>query len=131
MKKYSIRFVAVLALAVVLFGLLPATAVAGGKVVGHGSRTPATSASLSVAPNPVVAGNAFEITGAGFTANAMVVVGVPGYIPFGQVYTDSAGVFSYTYTRYLQPWTYPVQAYQQKGKSWVLKGSCTVTVLAP
>ena len=125
---------------VIIFILIAQTAPFAGKeetlypkppAEAAGKGKGANTAILTVTPNPVTANTDFEISGDKFSPNEVVVVGVPGYIPFGQVSADSTGHFTYLYTRDLSPWTYTVEAYQQKGKNWLLKASTTVTVVTP
>ena len=128
----SVRLIALLVviLTVATLSVAPALAAKGGKGNGgNGGNGAKTTATLTVSPNPPLAGTAFQISGSGLNANKMVVVGVSGWIPFETLTTDGSGAFSFTYTRTLDPGTYTVLAYQEKGKRWVVKATATLTVV--
>ena len=96
------------------------TAEAAGK--GHRK----TQGTLTVLPNPVAAGAQFTISGTGFFPNERVVVNITGQ--WGDfLTTDSNGAFSYTRSLQ-QPWTYTINAYQERNNKSVLMATTTITV---
>lgn len=124
------RFLMVLAVVVVLGAALSAgsalAAKGGNGKGGRGGGGP--SATLTVSPDPAVAGSDFTISGSGFNANKTVIVGVSGFLPFETLTADGSGSFVTSYTRDLQPGTYTLLGYQEKGKRWVVKASLTFEV---
>jgi hypothetical protein len=134
-RSKSLGVVAAVALAALIFtAIATSPALAGkpdhagnGNGGGHGGGK--QKATLTVSPDPVVADSDFTISGSGFNANKMVVVGVSGLLPFETLTVDGNGSFVTSYTRGLQPGTYTLMAYQEKGRSWEIKATKTLEVI--
>ena len=117
----------VIALAVAMFSVSPALAAKGGN--GKGPNSSSTSTPLTVSPNPAPYGtNTFVISGSGFKAGQMDWLTIGGLICCSMVTMDSAGAFSYTYNRLLDPGTYDVYLFDTSTNSWTLLAATKFTV---
>jgi hypothetical protein len=128
------RMFAIVAVVVILgaaLGAGSALAAKGGNGSGkgNGGNGDKTVATMTVSPDPVPLGTAVTITGSGFKPGP-VVVAVDWNYPYDTVMADSAGSFTYVYSRPLDPGFHGVLAYQQgKGKKGMeLKAYTSFTV---
>ena len=127
--KRSLKLVGVLALAVVLFGLLPATAVAGGKALGHGGRTPATSATIGAVPDPSAPYTYIRVQGCGYYNDRTVEVHIEhvGYTEAYAAWVWASGCIDFGLWT-AEPGTYTLKAYQTVKRSKVLMATSTMQV---
>lgn len=117
---------AVLALLAVSLTAGPALAGKGGKG-GNGGNGGLTTATMTVSPNPAPLGTAVTISGSGFKPGPVNVM-VDLRLPCDTLTVDSAGNFSYVYSRPLDPGFHSVIATQEGRKGWELVANTTFTV---
>ncbi len=86
------------------------------------------AATMSVTPNPVIAGGEFTITGSGFNPDQWGYFSTSCYGSFN-VAVDSAGDLSFTRPAPIGPATCTFDVYQTEGKKQVLKATLTFEVV--
>jgi hypothetical protein len=104
--------VAVVAIMGAALATSPVLAAKGGNGTAKGGNGNKTVATMTVSPDPAPLGAAVTITGSGFKPGP-VVVAVDWNYPYDTVTADSAGSFTYVYSRPLDPGFHGVLAYQQ------------------
>ena len=125
-------------LAVVITALLglvapvnPSSDLAGVGTVAAGKPGPATTATLSVSPNPVGAyGKSYTVTGSGYKVGTFVAIQLyePGCCRFFSIMPDAYGKIGFTTTT-AGPGTYKVEARQRlNSRKTTLMATATFTV---
>ena len=107
-------------------GSAPADAARGGKGNGGGANTSAPTVTMAVSPNPPTGGQAFIVSGTGFTPGAPVNFVLGGYASYAKA--DQTGYAWETWTIALRG-TYTITAKEYTSKGWVQVGSITFNVV--
>ena len=139
MTRHTLAAVAeAVLLAVIVTALLglaapasPSTNLAGVGTVAAGKPGPATTATLSVSPNPVGAyGKSYTVKGSGYKVGTFVAIQLyePGCCRFFSIMPDAYGNIGFTTTT-AGPGTYKVEARQRlNSRKTTLMAAATFTV---
>ena len=133
-KVRPLAFLAAVGLAAILISAVIAVdADAARGARGGGGKPSGSTATLTLSPSSVTAWTEYTISGSGFDPNATVLIGerYPNATYWGQLETNGDGTFTATSLAH-DPQQVVIEAFQQANhRSWELKASATLTIVAP
>jgi hypothetical protein len=130
-KFRPLAFLAAVGLAAVLISAVVAVDADAARGARGGGRDSGGTATLTVSPDPVLAGTQYTVTGSGFSANAPIYFNVsdPSCCYFFTIWSDANGGVTFDFLRAGNPGTYQIDASERGNNGKLsLKGSVTFGV---